>query len=714
MASRLLKPAWWGEVVRRPARLYALLLCGFGFAVLASWPIVLTDTDLWFHLSRGRYLFAHQIIPHDTFFSFISPPREYVNYSWLFQALVYALHAHAGYYGLIAFRSVLFLATFLLLARYLLWEVPPRQLTWWRAFVFALVWLVLLPRYQSVRPFLTDYFFMVVFLVVLDRHRRWALILPAVAVLWANLHGIYYPFLLLITGAYGLEYFWDRVRGRGYSPHTERRVLVPLVLSMVAVFLTPHGARLLRRPFYPLGYLTNLISELQPITLGPELFSFETVTLAPTFLTVERVAVLVILFAVVVSCVGRQVRISHLLMGVIGIALVTRGHRFMAECALLALPLLANVPLTQPDRGTRRMPRPVARVLVGLLMGVPVIFAARVFEQRPAYPFSQRGLPEGIVTFLHHVGVGGNVLNHPNTGGYLEWRLYPEYRIATEMAIFTDDDLYTAKHMFLEREPLRKMLSRYDPSFITVPLAVLGMFRDALEGFPQYVMVFFDDVEVLYLNRDHHPALAQVYELKTLDPLHLGKEGPDTVAVADDAEAMLPEATRLMAIYSNGGSLNHLLAVRSTRDGAYEKARMHAERIIATYPEYSDGYRLKGDALKGLGLSDQALSAYTIALRRLNPTDRREIYKQMGLIHLGERRYASAYQFLAKGIDVFSPTATLEELYQFSVAARLAGKDRVAEALLTYLHELKVAPDDRGWIDRVKGDLAQLGVSLED
>ena len=76
---------------------------------LAAWPILVQDTDIWYHLNSGRYLWTHLALPHDSFFSFVNPPRPLVDYYWLFQATVYGLFSQFGYYGLIALRAALLL-----------------------------------------------------------------------------------------------------------------------------------------------------------------------------------------------------------------------------------------------------------------------------------------------------------------------------------------------------------------------------------------------------------------------------------------------------------------------------------------------------------------------------------------------------------------------------------------------------------------------------
>src|SRR3989338_4257043 len=76
---------------------YYLFYILFLYAAIAyyflPWPIVASDTDLWYHLNGGRYIMEHHALPTDSsYISFVTPPRPWVDFYWLFQILVYLLH----------------------------------------------------------------------------------------------------------------------------------------------------------------------------------------------------------------------------------------------------------------------------------------------------------------------------------------------------------------------------------------------------------------------------------------------------------------------------------------------------------------------------------------------------------------------------------------------------------------------------------------------
>jgi len=680
------------------------------------------DTDLWYHLNAGRYFFEHGRIAPDSFFSFISPPRPWVDYFWLFQALVFALYRGAQYYGLLALRATLFALLILVVFRFLFTGTTTRQARAWATFLFVLACLIILPRYLLVRPHMATYLLIAVFLYVLECYPQRARLLPALAVVWCNLHGIAYPILLWLCGAYVADYFWRRWRGQVYSRKEAWSFLVPTVLSMLAVYCTPHGLKLLSVPFTSLAYAARSISELAPLTLT-SISSFHVSTFLPEPHGVFNVVLIAAGVVTLAALLQRTIRLSHLLLVVGGAVLMLKGLRFMSECTLLCLPLLKANPL----RFKSELPKATHFILLGLLLMLPVNYINRPRVLRPQYPFSHAGLPQGVATFLNHLEVGGSLLNDINVGGYLQWELFPRYRIFADMQtphLFTDEDLYMAQHVFTDPVVLEKVVARYAPAFIGVPIEHED-FRDLVKAFPAYSLVWFDDTTVLYADRTQHPDIASRYVLAVLDPFELARqEHPD----ADDEElrdaerstllstlngskraSALAEVARLLAIDPGCRLTNTLMAEALLEEPAYGRALGFAQAIITHYPEQAVGYRLLGDGYRGLKVYDAALAAYQAGIDRADAQERRAIHKGMGQLYLAQQQWVEAFNAFLGSVDLFSEDAPVEELYRLAVLARAIGRTKDADALLTYLSAFRLTPADVEWHEKLRKEWARLG-----
>jgi len=548
---------------------------------------------------------------------------------------------------------------------------------------------------------------MVWFLCLLEHRSPWRWSLPLLAILWCNLHGIAYPALWLIGGAYGVEAL--------LGPRRDFRLAGLALLCVLAAFATPHGLELLRVRAVSTAHASQYILELHPLQ-PPELLSFHVSLLAPTHLTFFQALVVAAGFAGLHGCVTKTLRLSHLLLAAGGLAALTQGNRFTSECAILLLPLLAAHPPVPSRQVLRAVSAPVYLVSVGLLMVMPLRTLLNFFCERPAYPFSAERAPRGVVHFLRTQTGGGDLLNHPNTGGYLQWMLCPTHRIFMDMQVpfvFTDEDMFAASQMFEDAAVLTRITTRYDPPFITVP-NTYNDFPDVVAHLPQYAMVFFDDYEVLYVDRTRHPALAAQFELNALNPFRLVTQTEKEMLKDEpNPEPLMQEAGRMLAVYPDSALLSQVAASVYLRDGAYDRALPYAQTIIRNFPHWPKGYRLQGDALKGLGLFEQALAAYRSAIERAEPSARAGLSTKVAHVYVAQRRWADAYQTFKRATDVFSHETPMEDLHAFGLAALEVGKTREAAEILGYLSRYRVAPDDAEWQRKLQPVLVRLGLTTQ-
>src|SRR5450759_5789414 len=63
----------------------------------------------------------------------------------------------------------------------------------------------------------------------------------------------------------------------------------------------------------------------------------------------------------------------------------------------------------------------------------------------------------------------------------------------------------------------RLFVRKYNPSFLSVSLN-RPYFKEIIEMNDQFVPIFFDSTELLYVNKLHYKKLADDYELKAIDP----------------------------------------------------------------------------------------------------------------------------------------------------------------------------------------------------
>lgn len=144
----------------------------------------LFNPDLFWHLNAGRWIWAAGSVPRTEPFSFTKPGAPWLDFEWLFQVLVYAVHSASGMWGLLLLKAALLGTCFLpidalLRARGVGAGARALALAFWSACV--------LPQ-SDLRPDLFSLLFFSMMLCRLDRDEfSWKLSLPLFA-LWSNLH----------------------------------------------------------------------------------------------------------------------------------------------------------------------------------------------------------------------------------------------------------------------------------------------------------------------------------------------------------------------------------------------------------------------------------------------------------------------------------------------------------------------------------------------
>ncbi|MBI4595760.1 MAG: hypothetical protein HY730_05200 [Candidatus Tectomicrobia bacterium] len=700
----------------RALHLYIFCLFGTCLFYLSRWSIVALDNDLWYHLNTGRYIFQNKSLPYDSFFSFIKPARPWVDYYWLFQVVVYGMYSLWEYYGLIFLRAAIYLATISVILIYLLRRQPGKEHHLYLMFIFSLYLLFLLPRASLVRPHAFTYLFIVAFLYIIEFQSGMLFLLPVLAILWSNLHGVEYPVMLLILCSFIFEFILEHVKNRRHIQRNELPYIIPLILAMAAIYITPYGPRLLEMPFKSTAYASQFINELKFLKFN-DLLTFQITWLGPTFPTIFNLILIFAGISILTAISKREIKAHHLLLFIGGLFLMMKASRFMYEFALLALPILRSQPLQLSLRTINKRMKWIVVLIIAAVLFSPFFWLKTFFQNQPKYPFSTKDLPQGIANFLNLIPVpaGGYLLNHPQIGGYLQWILHPKYKIYMDMEVpflFTYEDFFLGMNAFHNEGALSKVLSKYHPSFVTVSIQNRG-FKDLISKFPQYAPVFFDTAEVLYVNKEHYPAIAQEYGLKDLDPFELFHSPVDSILKKTNHEVLVKELLKVVGTDPGCLMTNQILATIFNMKEDYDRALDHAKTIIHNFPENPAGYLLKGTALKGLKLYDEALPAYRDALARSDEKAKLDIYKLMSSVYMRQKQYFKGYDALKKGIGIFSPDTTHIDLFNLSSAALLAGRTEEAITILK-LAGKKIPPHDTAWQERVQEQLARLGVRTKE
>jgi len=541
-------------------------------------------------------------------------------------------------------------------------------------------------------------YFFIVLSIYLIESKKYIYIFPIVAVLWVNLHGVAYPILLLIVLAYLIDFFCLHFFSKQNIKKEELIYLIPLIFALASVYLTPHGTELLSVPFISTEFAAHYIQEIKKISIE-ELISFHVIKLVPIQPSIFNIFLIATFFSLIVSFINKNFRISSIIILCGAIILLYKSGRFRYEFVLLSLPFLSvnRIQLDIKNIDNRAI-RGICIVTLILLMVIPFKSVFGMYQNKPKYPFSERALPAGIARFLNHINAEGFVLNNPNYGGYLQWMIYPKYKIFMDMEVpflFTNEDMLVASKMYIDKDYFLNIISRYDPSFVMASHTNKG-FKDIIKMFPYYKPVFFDDFEVLYINEKHYPIIVSKYKLCAIDPFTFMSQSKESLRKSNNINETLKELMRMKEISRDSGIINQLLAIIYYNEGKWEEALDCANSIVINYPESPTGYKILGDCYKKLRRYGEAIKSYNVAL---NITYNPEIKKEIGLIYMEQKQYKLAYDTLIKIMNIYSPDVTYKELYELILSAILSDNIHDAEILLRYAN-VGIPEKDVEWIKK--------------
>lgn len=681
--------------------LFFLILIGF----FITWPVVGHDTDLWYHLSGGRYFWQHGTIPADAFFSYSTPAKSWYDYYWLFQVIVYKIFQYAGYYGLVALRCLLYFLTSLFICLFFVDRRESRTGLLIGLSVFVCYPLALTFREVLVRPYLFSFLFIVVFLYILERRRDKIWLLPFLGILWCNIHGYEYPVMMLIVLAYLAEMFYDHLKKTVPKQGDGKLSRWMLMLTLYTVFVTPNIVDLIHTPFrisYGNALYQQLyVSELIPLQLN-SLLTFSIYPLVHLPATAGNGLVLASFACFVICLSKRALRVSHLILFVAAIVLLMKYNRFIYEFMLLSIPLIRHglallIKSLENKQGIVHRIAPAAMIVV--LIAIPSLVYSAQFKYRPEYPFTQVNLPVGVVKFLNATDAGGSILNEPNTGGYLHWALNSRYKIYMDMqlAIFSDRDFAYANNALMDENTLRSFIGQYDPSFISVALK-RAYFPNFIRRFKDFRLVFFDDTEALYVNARHFKDIAERHELKHIDPFQYINIPYDT-ETKERLTLIFDEAMKLRNLYPDCGITNAIIAKILILNKQFEQALPYADTLVRRYPDVANGYAFQADALFGLGRSGEAAALYRTAIGKEKTVHTGNV-DFLYNAHVRLKEHDAAYRVLLEAINPFDAGARYQDIYRLGMQAAAVGKVRDAVNFLR-IAELKLPPGDAEYAKKI-------------
>lgn len=656
-------------------RIYLFALLGTLFVYLMGMPITHTDTDMWYHLTGGRQTWVTGSVHASAFFSFIEPEKTWTNYFWGFQLVIYGIHSAFGYAGLVVFKAILVTSTAFVISKFILNSHQSEKIRVAQLVILALVVYVVTIRSVGLRPHLVSYFFISTFIYILFSKTKYIPVLPVLTVIWANMHGVEWPVGALICGSYIAQQFLM------YKKTDDSRYLksLPWVLACLpAMLINPYGVNILLAPFAVSSEAYYFINELRETS-----FSFKGLISADYTITRRGATALLFIFfwvALLGLWVKAKLKFYQVLLAAGALILLFRGQRFVYEWALLSLPIFkAAGERLFVDTYIRH--RIIAPLMMVLLLISPIVVWLNGMVKFTDYPFNDAGLPVATTTFIKENNLSGKYVLSPSIAGYIQWEL-PQVKIHSDMEFppFDEMDFFELARSYTTQSGLNNMLDKYNPDMFGIRRSN-PLFQKLIKE-KGYEIVYFDDVLVLYLNKQKYPEIVEKHQLKHIDPFkELSKQSEENL------DEKIDELKRLLKIYPGvHGSLVGLSGYLLDAE-RLDEANEYIQILVDNHPNSLGAFLIQASyhySLKEYAKSSEYFLK-ALALRKGNEMFSRYINKNVAHNYYQMDDYVMAYKYFRKSFNPYIYSEALETYYHFAYAAFIADDVEHAQRLCKML-----------------------------
>jgi tetratricopeptide (TPR) repeat protein len=651
------------------------LVIFFGFCALFAAQKI-TDPDFWWHLKTGEWIWQHKAIPHTDPFSYTFRGAEWINYEWLFHAIIYPIYQLTGFGGLIIFVILCVLLIFVILF-FACREVDGGN-RWLSITILFVALLVAWGRF-SIRPQIISFLLLALYLYLLILYRderittrQLMLFLIPAHILWVNVHGSFLLGIFLV-GAYALGRFVPLAvsHHRDLKPVFQDRRLQGLMLLclllVAASFLNPYTYQIFLVPIKTAVAEEALrnINEWAPVDirfLGLIIFDY-TMWFRALFL-IGAISFLI--------RIDNLKKVEHVVIFALLSYMAFKHIRFCADFAIVTTPMIINN-LAQLRWRVRRWKWAFFLPLVIL-----ILFSANNVRELISQKRLGLGIwtnyPEMTVNFLKEHNVQGNIFNDYGYGGYLIWNLWPDIPVFIDgrtPTIYDQDFLWLYSIGQQRKEVWEKVAERYG-----IDIVLINDYRESgyfvfsywLDENENWMLVAFDDVSSLYLKKEKRfDGLRKQYGFRYLRPgditMEYAKQRSKDRRYLKELERELNIACqRFPHDFYPFYYLGIYHQIYGTKEHFLEAEKV-LRKAIANHPYLPQGYYELGFTFMKLERYDKAIEALKKAMR-LSPNILADSYYNLGVSLFQKGEINEAIKFLEKYKEK-AGVGTKVEAYKF-------------------------------------------------
>lgn len=423
------------------------ILLVLGLFILTLYPVV--DPDFWWHLRTGQLIVQTHSIPHMDPFSFNNSGKPWIAQEWLSEVILYGLFILGGYGLLIFVFSLIIIGAFLI--SYL--RCPQNSRPYIAGFTLLLGAIATWPTW-GVRPQMISLLITSLFLFLLDHyqasaHLKFVIPLPLIMLIWVNLHAGYLLGLVIISifiGGSLIELLIARQQRIDSPDKPALKTILILIGAFLACILAtlanPNGYHILVYPFQSLS--SQATQQFIQEWLSPDFHQLIWQPLA-----------WFILALIAAGMFGKKtVSPTKILLTLVFGYATLRSMRYVPLFIIATIPILAEqIGSLTKIKFEKKSPSWILKWISPILLGGSLLFAGVFFSSTvKRQPKSEAAaFPVAAVDWIAINKPEGNIFNSYEWGGYIIWRLYPQYKVYIDgraFDVYGDDLLFSFMNVY--------------------------------------------------------------------------------------------------------------------------------------------------------------------------------------------------------------------------------------------------------------------------
>ena len=472
---------------------------------------LLGDAGIGWHIRAGQQILLTRTIPHVDSFSSSMQGKPWFAWEWLYDVIAGQLDSIAGLNGVVWLAAIVIAAVFAWTFHILL----ARGTNLLIALVLLLLSISASMIHFLARPHLLNWLFTLAWFYILDAtgrscfhqgaelRSRWLWALPALMLVWVNVHG---GFLLgfALLGIYWLGSLWvwlstkqNRIEESLQKIAAGKRVRTLIWVGMASALLSlvnPYGWKLHAHVYEYLSnrFLMDHIEEFQ----------------SPNFHGVAQRCFLLLLLITLGTLATRvrQLRVSQLLTVLLAVYTGLYSARNLPVSSILLVIIVAPLfPEVSADFFHRM--RTIDSTLRGHLWPIVATLATLFIalhhgrigaSQWMDAQFDPARMPVEAVNALDPHTIKGPILTPDYWGGYVVYRLFPQ----TQVVVDDRHDFYGADFFKLYLRMIHaefgwdEFLQRYKPQYVLLPRE--SPLANLLMKTPGWKVIHLDEVSTTF------------------------------------------------------------------------------------------------------------------------------------------------------------------------------------------------------------------------